>query len=234
MSSITVILPTYNEKGNIIKLIKSIKHQLSKKKIVFEIIVVDDNSPDGTASHVSVTYKRSKQVKVFKRVAERGLASAIFFGIKKARMSYILVMDTDFNHDPKEILPMFEKAIKHDLVIGSRFINGGGMENKIREKLSLLFNVFINLLLGLKTHDNLSGFFLMKKSKLLKLPIENIFSGFGDYFMRLIYESTKQQYLIAEVPVFYKNRTYGVSKSQFLKMFLSYSYSAFRLRLTHA
>lgn len=234
---LSIILPTYNEAGNIVALIKEIKNTLKIAKIKGEIIVVDDDSPDGTARKVKQKYQPRKvtpceagDVKVIVRKKDRGLAKSILTGINKARGEIILVMDTDFNHDPKEIPQMVRRLEVSDLVIGSRYIKGGGMENRLRYWLSCLFNIYVRVILGVPVHDNLSGFFAMRRKDLQGLPLQEIFTGFGEYFMRLIYHAYRRNYRTSEVPVYYKNRVFGESKSHFLQMFISYSLVALRLR----
>jgi len=218
---ISIILPTYNEVGNITLLIDQISHYL--KKYLYEIIVVDDNSPDQTARAVKDKFSQSAKIRLFIKKENRGLAKAIRFGIEKSRGSCILVMDTDFNHHPKDIPKMIKFMYKADLIVGSRYIKGGGMENRLRYIISLLYNLITRKILALSTNDNLSGFFLMKKNKLEKLNYDKIFFGYGEYFIRLLFYARQKNFKIKEIPVFYKNRTAGESKSKFLPMFIDYS-----------
>lgn len=218
---ISVILPTYNEAGNIIRLIKQISNQL--KSYSFEILVVDDDSSDKTAQLVKDKFSKIKRVKVFIRKKDRGLARSILFGIGKSRGTFIIVMDTDFNHDPADLPRLLQHRNNYDLVIGSRYISGGGMEDKLRYVLSYLYNLTIQKVLSLTTHDNLSGFFLIKKPGLEQLDNQNIFRGYGDYFIRLLKAAHQKHLRIKEIPVYYKNRFAGQSKSQFIPMFFEYS-----------
>lgn len=227
----SVILPTYNEAGNIIELIELVRKELSLKKISNEIIVVDDNSPDKTGLLVQKYFSKIPEVRAIIRKKEKGLATAIKHGILKAVGEVIVVMDTDFNHDPKLLSRLFNKTRNYDFVIGSRYIKGGGMANKSREKLSYLFNLFVRVVLSSPVHDNLSGFFAIKRKELEKLNLDRIFYGYGDYFIRLIYLAKKNGATFAEVPSFYKDREYGDSKSQFFKMFKDYSITTFKVRL---
>lgn len=229
---LSVILPTYNERGNIVALIKSILKITAQTNIRTEILVIDDNSPDQTALAVKKTFNKNANVSVIIRIITVGLASAVFTGIQRARGEFILIMDTDFNHDPAEIPEFWRNRSQKTMVIGSRYIPGGGMENKKRELLSNLFNQYLQILLGHNVHDNLSGFFLISRHMVRSLPAAEIFYGFGDYFIRLIYFAHKRNFTFKEIPVFYKNRTYGVSKSRFVHMFISYTYSAIKLKLS--
>lgn len=226
----SVILPTYNEAGNIVKLVESVKHELALKHISHEIIIVDDDSPDKTGLLAQKYFSKIPEVRVIVRKNERGLATAIRRGLEAAVGEIVVVMDTDFNHEPNLVPRLVEKCQKFDLAIGSRFIRGGGMANKMREKLSYLFNVLIRVILLSPVHDNLSGFFAMKREKLEKLNFNNIFWGYGDYFIRLIYLAKEQGNSFAELPSFYQDREYGASKSQFTGMFRDYLASTLSLR----
>ena len=227
-----ILIPTYNESENIVPLIKELLKQVGKNKVSVEILVVDDNSPDNTFQKAKAAFGKKQEVKLFLRTRKKGLASAILYGLKKATKEFVLVMDTDFNHNPKEIPIMLSLIQHYQLVIGSRFIGLGGMENKTRQHLSYLFNIYLKILLGHRINDNLSGFFIMRRKELLTLPIASIFTGFGEYFIRLIFTACKKKYSFIEVPVFYKNRIHGHSKSKFLEMFINYSWCGIHLRFT--
>lgn len=220
-TEISVILPTYNEAGNIIPLIVEIKRNL--KEYRFEILVVDDDSPDDTANLVKNSFSADKRIKVYNRKKDKGLAKAIGFGIEKSQGTYLLVMDTDFNHNPSEIPKLLSYKDKFNLVVGSRYISGGGMEDKTRYVLSLLYNLIIRAILNLSTHDNLSGFFLIEKGIFDKMVTSNLFLGYGDYFIRLLKEAHRKHLRVKEIPVFYKNRIAGTSKSKFIPMFVDYT-----------
>jgi len=229
MNSLSIIIPTFNEKDNILPLIKAIK-DLKFSNLNYEIIIVDDNSFDGTYEKVVKKYGKDKNVKVYLRKNERGLATAILHGIKTSKNSVIIGMDADFNHPPEFISKMLEKIQEYDLVVASRFIKGGGMEEKKRYPPTFLFNWFLKHVLGFPTMDNMSGFYAIKKEKLLSLPIEEIYKGYGEYHLRLVYLAGKNNLSIKEVPVFYKRRASGKSKSNLPKMFVLYLKEAFKLR----
>lgn len=218
----SVILPTYNEAGNIIQLVEEIRQELNSKRISHEVIIVDDDSPDKTGLLTQKYFSKIPEVRAIIRKKERGLATAIRGGIELAVGEIIVVMDTDFNHEPRLVPRLTEKCRKYDMVVGSRFIRGGGMANKTREILSYLFNVLVRLLLSSPVHDNLSGFFAIKSDALEKLDKDRIFWGYGDYFIRLIYLAKSEGFNFSEVPSYYKDREYGESKSQFLNMFRDY------------
>ncbi|HCS79096.1 TPA: hypothetical protein DIV55_05150 [Patescibacteria group bacterium] len=230
--TLTVILPTYNERGNINKLIQKILDLRTNYAIPTQVVVVDDNSLDGTAATIRRRYSNNRKLELIVRLYEKGLATAILTGIKAATTNYIAVMDTDFNHDPEVLTKMWKYRNTHQLVIGSRYVSAGGMQNRFRYWLSFLFNLFLRGILQHGVHDNLSGFFLMKTRNLKQLGTNKIFYGFGDYFIRLIYRAKRKKYSVIEIPVFYKNRTYGISKSRFLVMLYTYTLSALRERFS--
>ena len=227
---VSVILPTYNEAGNIVKLVEAIREALVLKHISNEIIIVDDDSPDKTGLLAEKYFSKLPNVRVIIRKKEKGLATAIRTGLEAAVGEVAVVMDTDFNHDPRLVPTLVKQCQKNDFVVGSRFIKGGGMENKTREQLSCWFNILVKIVLGSPVHDNLSGFFAIRCDELEKLNFDKIFWGYGDYFMRLIYLAKQQGNQFAEAPAYYRNREYGASKSQFLKMFREYLMSAFLIR----
>lgn len=228
---VSVILPTYRERDNILDLIDAIEANLQGFET--EILVVDDNSPDGTAD---VVRQRMQQrpacpLQLFVRTQERGLATAIKFGLRQSRGDVVVVMDTDFNHDPKMIPQMVKFLEYYDVIIGSRFVMGGGMEDHARYVFSFLYNFFVRLTLGTQVQDNLSGFFAMSRAKLMSLDLDRIFQGYGEYFIRLLYVSWHKRYRLLEVPVFYVLRRHGTSKSQFFKMLRDYTGCVLSLRL---
>lgn len=229
--NVSVILPTYNEKENIEELIRALEGCVLSTGCAAEIIVVDDNSPDGTAAIVqSMQAQPGVKLTCYVRTKERGLATAIRFGIERATGEYLVVMDTDFNHDPCLIPQMIQELDHYDVIIGSRYVKNGGMEDRVRNILSGVYNTFLRFFLGMPTNDNLSGFFAIRKECLQPMNKEVIFTGYGEYFMRLLYAARRKGYRLHEVPVFYKLRQHGSSKSQFGHMLHDYTLCALQLR----
>jgi dolichol-phosphate mannosyltransferase len=232
---VSIILPTYCERGNIGDLIDAIEAVSLPNPWETEIIVVDDNSPDGTAELVQ---KRQTQAPVdihcFIRTDERGLATAIRFGIQHCTGDVIVVMDTDFNHDPQMIPQMVKLLEFYDLVIGSRFVMGGGMEDRQRYFYSLVYNLFVRMTLRLQIQDNLSGFFAIRREKLLAMNQTKIFRGYGEYFIRLLFAARRSGYHMLEVPVFYILRRHGESKSRFWSMVRDYTGCVLSILLTNS
>jgi len=228
---LSFILPTYNEKDNILILIKSIIKSIEGLPHKYEIIIVDDNSPDKTGILTKKYFAKQKNIKTYIKIKDKGLASSIYHGIKKATGDIIFVMDTDFSHDQRIIPQMISGIKKSDLVIGSRFAKGGGGDDKSRYLMSKIYNIFLRIIFGINVTDFLFGYFCVKKNYMLKNNLLNkeIFSGFGDYFMKLIYYTHKSGGVFMEVPAIYKSRIHGESKSNVGKMIFTYSATALKL-----
>lgn len=228
---ISVIIPTYNERENILPLLERLRGELSKKDVPYEIIVIDDNSPDKTAQLVKNTHVHSSNIRVFVRSSARGLSTAILFGIKKSKGDIIVGMDADFNHPPELILQLIEQLDTAHLAVASRFIKGGGMDERGRYLGTYFFNLFLKKILGFPTMDNMSGYYGMKKEDLLKFNLTDVYRGHGEYHIRLLWSAKKLKMKIVEVPVHYKKRKYGKSKSNLFQMLISYTLCALKLRL---
>jgi dolichol-phosphate mannosyltransferase len=226
----SIILPTYKEKDNIVELVQAIFATLQPDNLDFEIIVVDDDSPDGTAEVVRQNFGDDRRVKLFVRAQERGLATALRYGIEHSEGQILVFMDTDFNHDPRIIPQMIKFLEYYDIIIGSRFVMAGGMEDSFRQFSSLIYNYGIRLLFGAPVHDNLSGFFSIYREKLMSMDLDQIYYGYGDYFIRLLMVAHKRGYHMLEIPVFYRLRKHGHSKTQFLSTFSQYSLALLALR----
>jgi dolichol-phosphate mannosyltransferase len=245
--TVSVVLPTYNERDNIVDLIEAIQRELEPQGTSYEVLVVDDNSPDGTAQAACERFGLAPAggnewqgalgqfggVRVVVRTTDKGLAKAIRHGLEAARGRTLVVMDTDFNHDPAMIPQMVDLLRYYDLIIGSRFVMRGGMEDSLRYALSFAYNIFLRALFRTQIQDNLSGFFAVRQEQLFQLaPIfDKIFYGYGDYFIRLLLVAWRRDWKILEVPVFYILRRHGDSKTGFWRIFRDYTSAVIRLRL---
>jgi dolichol-phosphate mannosyltransferase len=161
---LSIIVPTYNEKENIPELVKRVFAVLSKNDIDGELIIVDDNSPDGTAA-VAEELAKDHNIRVIVRKNERGLSSAAIRGMEEAKGDVLCVMDADLSHPP-EVLPNMLKPIssgKVELVIGSRHVKGGGIENWTakRKMVSKIASLIARPLTNVK--DPMSGLFMLKR-----------------------------------------------------------------------
>lgn len=229
---VSVVLPTFNERDNIVLIIRQLRELLSD--VVHEFVVVDDDSPDGTADVVRQTFPEDITVKVVVRRENPGLAAAIRVGLEAASGGIIVVMDTDFNHSPEEVPTLFRLAQLTDIAIGSRFVFGGGMADRRRYFLSYIYNMALRLVLGTRIDDNLGGFFAIRREALKQLDFDKIFWGFGDYFMRLLLLSQRARLRHVQMPSFFPDRRAGLSKMGAVRIFYRYSYEVVKLLVLRA
>jgi dolichol-phosphate mannosyltransferase len=215
---VSVVLPTYNEKGNILPLIDAIHNELVDYG--HEILVVDDDSPDGT--HQVIVDRNYPYVSVVVRRENRGLANSIRCGLEKANGSIFVIMDSDFNHQPKYLPFMIESLHCYDCVSASRFLYGGKMDSRIRHILSWSFNIFVRLMTGGKVTDSLYGFLVVKRDVIERCKYDDIFWGYGDYCIRLMYYLQKNNAEILQIPAINGKRQTGEGNSGFVRLFWQY------------
>ena len=222
---ISVILPCFNESGNIILLIEAIHTELNA--FPHEIIVIDDNSPDGTYNLVCA--KNFEFVKAIQRTADPSLAKSIRTGIEHATGNVIIVMDSDFNHQPKYLEQMVVNLKYYDCVSASRFVYGGNMESRLRHILSWVFNIFVRIVTRKYVTDSLYGYYAIKRSVLEKLDYNKIFWGYGDYCIRLMYYLQLQEVTILQFPAENGKRPSGEGNSRFFKVLIQYTIATLKM-----
>ncbi len=214
---ISVILPTYNEEGNIKRLVYAIQTEL--KSVSFEIIIMDDDSKDGTSEIIDNV--AGKNVVAVHRVGKRGIFSAILGGVKISSGKYIIIMDADFSHPTAKLREFLKYREDYDVVIGSRFLKESHIEAPFFRKIStIMLNKVCNLILGLKVKDSTGGFHLIRKSKFEGLNFKYP-AIWGEFDLELIYLAVKNGWKMKEIPFTYKFREEGPSKSENL---LKYAY----------
>ena len=209
-SSLSIIVPTYNEAENIGELIERIETSL--KGLDFEVIVVDDSSPDGTAEIAEELGRAYRNVKVIKRPRKMGLASAALEGMREAKYRLIAVMDADLQHPPELLPKLLERAKEgYDIVIASRYVKGGGVEGwslwrrLISRGATLLAHALF--LETRKVKDPLSGFFLFRREVVEGIRLNPIgYKLLLEVLMKGEYDK------VAEVPYVFKMRRRGKSK----------------------
>jgi dolichol-phosphate mannosyltransferase len=198
----------------------------------FEIIVVDDDSPDGTWKLVAEQGR--PEVKLIRRVATRGLASAFMRGIIESQGEIVGWMDADMSTPPSLLPQMIDRLRDYDVVIGSRYTGGGGDERPwLRRFSSLLINRFARLVLGHEIHDYDSGFVVARRSVFDRVSFTP--TGHGEYFIEFIYGCCRKGLRICEVPYTFRDRKAGVSKSipsfwTFLRLGMGYVVRILRIR----
>jgi dolichol-phosphate mannosyltransferase len=205
---ISVIMPTFNEAGNIEELIKRTTNALKKD---FEIIVVDDNSPDGTSQLVKKLQVNNPFLRLITRTGESGLPSAIKRGINESKGDILAWFDCDLTMPPEKLTEMIDKLKNYDIVIGSRFANGGkdNRGENFTKITSLLLNNLCATLFGNDIRDYTSGFIVCKKEAVK----DTIFSGcHGTYFINLLVEAKNNSKRIKEIPYVLTPRPSGQSK----------------------
>jgi dolichol-phosphate mannosyltransferase len=229
MDFVSVILPTFNEKDAIVPHALHVSKVLTKAGYRHEVLVVDDDSPDGTAAVVRKAGIKNKNITVLVRKSNHGLGLSIGDGVRHAKGNIIIGMDADGNHDPDD-MPNMLKHLQGEtkLVVASRFKGDGGMKGW-RMIPTFLFNGMFRLF-GLPIWDNTSGYYAIKKTDLEKLGLTKIYYGYGDYHLRLVFYAARAGYNMIEVPTTYQARIGGESKSKLGKMAIEYTKEAWRLR----
>ena len=224
----SLILPCYNEYKNLRLLIPLIFKCFSKSN--YQIIIVDDSSEDLTIKKLKSKFRSNKNIKYILRKKNPSLGLSIKEGIKKSDGNVIIVMDTDFNHRPKDLKKMINlyDLNDYDLICGSRFLKGGFSSTYFRHYCSKTFNLFVNFITRGKISDNMSGFFIIKKS-FLNNKLDKIFYGYGDFYIRLLFYMLKKNLRIHETPVSYAPRKFGQSKTKFVKILFLYTFETAKL-----
>lgn len=206
------MLPTYNEAENIKPLINEIL-ALSDD---MDVVVVDDNSPDGTWKIVKEISEANPRVHLVHRINEKGRGSAGVAGFQyavKSGADYIIEMDADFSHNPKYIPVFIEKMKDCDVVIGSRLIKGGGEAGRsfLRRAITVLANFYIRFVLGLKIKDCTSGYKCFRCGVLASIGLEKMESNGPAIVQEVLYACKKKGFKMIEVPIIFENRRFGQS-----------------------
>lgn len=226
-----VIVPTYNEADNLDELLG----QLLALATPVGAIVVDDNSPDGTGAIADRwAEEHPGRIHVIHRPEKLGLGTAYIAGFQKALHELgaerILTMDADFSHNPRYIPDMLAMSREKHVVIGSRYVAGGGTRNCTRKRiiLSLGANFVARALLGLKARDATAGFRLYRREVLLSIPLEEIFSSGYSFLVEMLFLCQRRGWQIGEVPIIFEDRRKGqtkISRQEIIKA----QYTVFRL-----
>lgn len=211
---ILIIIPTYNEKENILKLLIEVLNVSP----AIEVLVIDDRSPDSTGALVKEYLKKEPRVQLIEREKKLGLGSAYVLGFKKALegdYELIFEMDADFSHDPAYLADFIKEAENYDLVIGSRYLHG---EIRVvnwplpRLFISLVANWYIRLITGLPIDDSTSGFKCFRRSVLLAVDLDKIHSDGYSFQVEMNFLVFKKGFKIKEIPIIFNDRISGKSK----------------------
>lgn len=208
-----IIIPTYNELDNLRPLLEAVFNNTATS----EVLVVDDNSPDGTGQLVDQLAENDTRIHVLHRSGKLGLGTAYIAGFKYAIANgydAAFEMDADFSHDPR-YLPDFLKAIENaDLVIGSRYIRGGSTPNWsiLRRIISNGGNIYARILLGMTVHDCTAGYRCYRRQVLENIDLDGIQSQGYAFQVELAYRVQKEGFRIVEIPIVFMDRRVGKSK----------------------
>lgn len=213
-----IVIPTFNESENIENIIRSI-FEIQLQKGLIHILVVDDNSPDGTARIVNslITTSFAERLFILSRESKQGLGTAYIDGFQwglAKDYELFVEMDADFSHHPKFLLPMIEKARNHNLVIGSRYIEGGGVKGWgwIRKLISMAGSLYARRILGLTIRDLTGGFNLWQRQVFTRLDLNQIRSEGYAFQIELKYQAVMHGFSYTEYPILFEDRRAGKSK----------------------
>jgi dolichol-phosphate mannosyltransferase len=209
-----ISLATYNEAGNLEPLIEEIRGFAPGS----EILVIDDGSPDGTGELADRLAAELPGIHVIHRPGKLGLGTATVAAMKFAvanRYDYLLNLDADFSHPPRFIPALLAGMDRHDVMIGSRYIPGGGVEggfNLKRKLMSAGINLYARLLLGLRTRDNSGSFRCYRVAKLAEIDLGRVRSRGYSYLEEILFRCRQAGCRMGETPILFENRRAGVSK----------------------
>jgi dolichol-phosphate mannosyltransferase len=216
---ITVVTPTYNEAENLPKLVSA----LFSLPLDIHLLIVDDNSPDGTgeiADNLSKEYP--SKIEVMHRPGKMGLRSAYLNGFQKiienSNPQAIVQMDADFSHNPTALVEMSKLLESHDVVLGSRYTAGGSVDVQWpiwRKYLSAFGNFYARSILRLPLHDVTTGYRMWRADTLKQIPFEHIYSSGYVFLVEMIYLAHCLEFKIGESPIYFADRRFGKSKMSF-------------------
>lgn len=214
MSKSLIIVPTYNEMDNIPKLIPYV---LSMYEEDVDILIVDDNSPDGTADHVRGLQTNNPRIHLIQREKKMGLGTAYCTGFKFAiehKYDFVFEMDADFSHDPKEIANFLIAIKDYDLVLGSRYKSGVNVINWPMQRLLLSYfaNKYTQVITGLPVSDSTGGFKCFRREVLEAIDLDKVRSNGYSFQIEMTFKAWKMGFRIKEIPIIFTDRQMGKSK----------------------
>ena len=209
-----IIIPTYNEKANIEKLINDIQ-LLDIENL--DILIIDDNSPDGTGKIIKNLQKENDNILIIEREGKLGLGTAYIRGFKYAlenNYDQIAQMDADYSHDPKDLIKLFKAVEKYDWAIGSRYKSGINVVNWPLSRLILSYgaNIYSRIITGMKIKDGTAGFKCWNKNVLAKIKLDEVKSHGYSFQIEMNFRAWKAGFKFFEVPIVFTDRTLGESK----------------------
>ena len=213
MNQTLIIVPTYNERENLPRMVR----KLLSLPVKVDVLVVDDNSPDGTGKLADALVQQHPEVNVLHRPGKNGLGRAYIAGFKWAlerHYEFIFEMDCDFSHDPDEIVHFLKAAEKADLVLGSRYVGGVRVLNWPlgRLLLSRFAGLYIQFVTGMQISDPTGGYKCFRRAALQSIDLDNIRSRGYSFQIELNHRLWREGYTVAEVPIIFTDRKEGQSK----------------------
>ena len=217
MSGTWLVLPTYNEAENVERMVDAAARSLATASPEHRLLVVDDNSPDGTGDIADRLAAEHDDVEVLHRAGKEGLGRAYLAGFAHALArgaDLVMEMDADFSHDPADIPRLIEAAAGADLVIGSRYMPGGGVEGWAwhRELLSRGGCLYARVLLGVPVRDLTGGFKCFRRQVLEKLNLSEIHADGYGFQIEMTYRAIREGFEVREIPITFRDRVAGTSK----------------------
>ena len=217
MSGAWLVLPTYNEAENIDPFVRAVLPQLASTGLEYHLLVVDDNSPDGTGSLADGLAAEFEAVEVLHRPAKHGLGRAYLAGFRRALDSgaeLLLEMDADFSHDPAAVPSLIAAAGSADLVLGSRYVRGGGVSDwgLLRRMVSRGGCWYAQHILGIPVRDLTGGFKCFNRRVLEAIPLDDVHADGYGFQIELTYYAVKAGFSVVEVPITFRERQMGTSK----------------------
>ena len=217
MSGAWLVLPTFNEAENIEPIVRAALPQLASTGLAHRILVVDDNSPDGTGAIADRLAGEVAEVEVLHRDRKEGIGPAYLAGFDHALASgadLLLEMDSDFSHDPADLPRLIEAAEGADLVLGSRYVPGGGVTDwgVVRRLVSRGGSLYAKLLLGVPVNDLTGGFKCFRRSVLEGLDLSGVGTDGYGFQIEMTYRTIKAGFRVTEVPILFRDRRVGASK----------------------
>ena len=210
-----IIIPTYNELANVQKLVPEILSRYEKCDL--DVLVVDDNSPDGTSKYIKELMQTTDRVKLITRKAKLGLGTAYIEGFKfalKNQYDFIFEMDADYSHHPKEIKNFLKQIKNCDLVLGSRYKKGVNVVNWPIKRLLLSYfaNGYTRYITGLKICDATGGFKCFRREVIEAIDLDKVKSNGYAFQIEMTFKAWKKGFQICEIPIVFVDRTEGNSK----------------------
>jgi len=208
-----VIIPTYNERENIGELLTAIFQQDSN----LNVLIVDDNSPDGTAAYIKERQKSEPRLRLIERPGKMGLGTAYVAGFRYAigeGYDFVFEMDADFSHDPKDLPRLMEKIAEFDFVIGSRYVNGISVVNWPLQRLMLSCFAawYTRVITGMPIKDPTAGFKCWRTEVLKAIDLDQVKSGGYSFQIEMNFKAWKKGFRYCEIPIIFVERRVGTSK----------------------